>query len=99
MGERNGMRSAPEPANQSFLYVNLPGYKDGYAKMFAGCKDHISWANPSPNEFNPEDARPLLERWTGHPESRSWPSDTVAFTEKSPFFLPPCPDWHGASIN
>jgi hypothetical protein len=52
-------------AANSFLYVNLPGYKGGYGKMFGPIDEGIDWNKPTITEFNPKEAKVLLEGLTG----------------------------------
>ncbi len=48
-----------------FLYVNLPGYRGGYRKMYAGLDEVLTWVKPDINEFDPDEAQGLLDQFTG----------------------------------
>jgi hypothetical protein len=52
-------------AENSFLYVNLPGYRGGYDKMFAGLRQQITWSDPGFTEFDPASAKVTLAALTG----------------------------------
>ena len=49
----------------AFLYVNLPGYRGGYAKMFGDAEGCLSWNKTVTSELDPKESRGLLDRLTG----------------------------------
>jgi len=59
--------TAAASADRSFLYVNPPGYRNGYAKMFAGLDGVLNWRQPDIPEFDPRATGATLVALTGTP--------------------------------
>jgi hypothetical protein len=59
---------ADADAEDAFTYVNLPGYKGGYTKMYGDAEEQLWTSHLPTTEFDPSEAQPTLDLLT---ESKS----------------------------